>query len=106
MAPLAASSWPAVLTISSSRLCLAAEVFNVSLNVPALQMDEIVRVVRHLNAFDLQDIPPAVDCLASHAGKRVPLKKLLLWVEMAKQGLEPGAFIPLDQWSQVLRDLS
>lgn len=31
------------------------------------------------------DIPDAVETLATHCGKTVPIKKLLLWVEMAKQ---------------------
>lgn len=36
----------------------------------------------------------------------VPIKKLLLWVELAKQDLMPGQRIPLDRWESVLRDLS
>ncbi|KAJ9527852.1 hypothetical protein QJQ45_005501 [Haematococcus lacustris] len=61
------------------------EVFNVSLHVPSLRVDEIVRVVRSLDVFSLPDIPDAVDALTSHVGKTVPIKKLLLWVELAKQ---------------------
>jgi hypothetical protein len=37
----------------------------------------------------------------------VPIKKLLLWLEMARQSLpDPGAPIPLAAWTTVLQDLS
>jgi vesicle-fusing ATPase len=36
----------------------------------------------------------------------VPMKKLLLWVELAKQDLQAGEKIPLPRWEQVLQDLS
>lgn len=39
----------------------AAQVFNVSLHVPSLRVDEIVRVVRSLDVFELKDIPEAVE---------------------------------------------
>jgi vesicle-fusing ATPase len=84
----------------------AGDVFNVSLHVPALRVEEIVRVVRSLDVFNLQDIPDAVEALTSTTSKLVPIKKLLLWLEMAKQGLEPGQKIPLPVWRQVLADLS
>lgn len=53
--------------------------------MPSLRVDEIVRVVRSLDVFALNDIPDVVDALTSHCGKTVPIKKLLLWIEMAKQ---------------------
>ncbi|KAL6751966.1 N-ethylmaleimide sensitive fusion protein [Haematococcus lacustris] len=82
------------------------EVFNVSLHVPSLRVDEIVRVVRSLDVFSLPDIPDAVDALTSHVGKTVPIKKLLLWVELAKQDVEADQKIPLQRWQETLRDLS
>ena len=49
----------------------------------------------------------AVDALTTMCGKVVPVKKLLLWLEMARQDLPPGTKkIPLMQWHKVLRDLS
>lgn len=56
----------------------------------------------------IQDIPDAVEALAMVTGssKAVPIKKLLLWVELAKQDVEPGKRVPLAKWKQVLRDLS
>jgi vesicle-fusing ATPase len=60
-------------------------VFNVSLHVPALRVDEVMRVLKGLNVFEPRDIPEAMDALGSHVGKTIPMKKLLLWVEMAKQ---------------------
>lgn len=48
-----------------------------------------------------------MDSLATLHGKVVPIKKLLLWVEMARQELPPGTTkIPLARWNAVLRDLS
>ena len=76
------------------------------LHVPALRMDEIVRVVRSMEVFELRDIPDAVDALVGSIRERVPIKKLLLWIDMAKQGVEKDARIPLSRWSQVLLDLS
>lgn len=51
--------------------------------------------------------PQAVDTLATYCGKEVPIKKLLLWLEMARQDLpDPSAKIPLAAWQAVLQDLS
>ncbi len=61
------------------------QVFHVSLHVPALRVEEVVRVLRAVDSFNLSDIPDAVDTLSTHYGKTVPIKKLLLWLEMAKQ---------------------
>lgn len=45
--------------------------------------------------------------MSSLCGAVVPVKKLLLWLEMARQELdEPCAKIPLASWQKVLRDLS
>jgi hypothetical protein len=64
---------------------LAAEVFNVSLHVPSLRMDEMLRVIRSLDVFALADLPAAVNALKDHYGNTVPIKRLLLWLELAKQ---------------------
>lgn len=45
------------------------EVFNVSLHVPALRVDEVVKVLRSLDVFALGDIPQAVDLLTTIASK-------------------------------------
>ncbi|KAG2433336.1 hypothetical protein HXX76_008400 [Chlamydomonas incerta] len=82
------------------------EVFNVSLHVPSLRVDEMVKVMRSLDVFSVMDIPQAVDLLTSIHSKVVPMKKLLLWVEMARQDVPEGQKIPLARWEQVLRDLS
>lgn len=51
--------------------------------------------------------PKAVDTLSTYCGKEVPIKKLLLWLEMARQELpDPTAKIPLAAWQTVLSDLS
>ncbi len=41
------------------------EVFNVSLHVPSLRVDEMVKVLRSLDVFSVMDIPQAVDLLTS-----------------------------------------
>jgi vesicle-fusing ATPase len=52
----------------------------------------------------------AVEAMSSLVGSSmVPLKKLLLWLEMARQQLPDdaaGGKIPLSAWMKVLRDLS
>lgn len=49
----------------------------------------------------------AVDTMAGLCGNVVPMKKLLLWMEMARQELaEPNGTIPLEAWQKVLQDLS
>ncbi|KIZ04943.1 vesicle-fusing ATPase [Monoraphidium neglectum] len=81
--------------------------FNVQLHVPALRPEEVARVLRQQECFELRDIPEAVDALGTYCGKEVPIKKLLLWLEMARQELpDPTAKIPLAAWQTVLQDLS
>lgn len=46
-------------------------------------------------------LPPHV-----HVPAQVPIKKLLLWLEMAKQDVAEGQKVPISRWAQVLRDLS
>lgn len=82
------------------------EVFNISLHVPALRVEEIVRVLHALEIFQESDIPVAVDALTTQCSRTVPMKKLLLWLEMAKQELKPGQKIPLQRWQETLRDLA
>jgi hypothetical protein len=54
-----------------------------------------------------QNSRQAVDTLTTYCGKEVPIKKLLLWLEMARQELpDPTAKIPLAAWRTVLQDLS
>lgn len=45
----------------------------------------------------------AVGCLVE---AEVPIKRLLLTVDLARQGVAEGGFIPLQRWAQVLADLS
>ena len=84
-----------------------ADAFNVKLHVPGLRPEEVVRVMRALDAFELRDLPEAVEALGSATGRSTPMKKLLLWLEMARQEeVAPGGRIPLARWQQVLADLS
>jgi len=48
-----------------------------------------------------------VETMSALCGNVVPIKKLLLWMEMARQELlDPTSKIPLEAWQKVLRDLS
>lgn len=82
------------------------QVFNVTLHVPSLRTDEIIRVLRETAAFEVRDLPVAVERLTSICGQEVPLKKLLLWLEMARQEVAPGQRICLERWEQTLEHLS
>ena len=64
------------------------------------------QVLREMAVFEVRDLPGAVEALNTSVGKAIPIKKLLLWVEMARQDAAPGARIPLERWQQVLEDLS
>lgn len=44
--------------------------------------------------------------VASLLEPEIPIKRLLLLLEMARQGLDPGVRIPVLHWNQVLRDLA
>lgn len=72
------------MTCSQFASCVG-EVFNISLHVPALSVEEIGRVMRSLEVFHESDIPMAVDALTTQCSRTVPIKRLLLWIEMAKQ---------------------
>ena len=45
----------------------------------------------------------AASCLVE---AEVPIKRLLLLLDLARQGVPEGSHIPLDRWMQVLQDLS
>jgi vesicle-fusing ATPase len=90
-----------------------AAAFNVQLHVPALRPPEIAAVLEQQGAFDAADAPRALAALERYCGREVPVKKLLLWLEMARQALPDGGGsgggggkIPLDTWEAVLQDLS
>jgi hypothetical protein len=52
--------------------------------------------------------PQAVDIMVALTGSEdVPVKKLLLWLEMARQELpDPAGKIDLQAWTKVLQNLS
>lgn len=47
-----------------------------------------------------------MEALTSATSSLVPIKKLLLWLEMAKQGVDADKKIPVATWRTVLSDLS
>ncbi|CAL8461921.1 g1452 [Coccomyxa elongata] len=76
---------------------------NVCLHVPALREADVRAVLAALQAFAPTDLDAAV---ASLAEQEVPMKRLLLLVDLARQGVPDGQHISLQRWIQVLTDLS
>jgi vesicle-fusing ATPase len=106
-----------------------ADAFNVVLHVPALAAEGAARVLESVGAFGVGvGAKEAVEVLGSSVGDSVPVKKLLLWVEMARQEAIEAAgggsggdsamadgfggtsvaagHIPIGVWRKVLRDLA
>jgi vesicle-fusing ATPase len=77
------------------------DVFNANLHVPGLATNDVACLLRSLDLFDARDVQEAIDAVTANAWE-VPVKKLLLWLELARQGVEPGEKIPLDAWLTVL----
>lgn len=82
-----------------------SETFNVRLHVPGLCGTEILEVLHQLDVFWPHDVNKAVEALTSTTLQLIPIKKLLLWLEMAKQCIEPGEKIKLSAWNTVLSDV-
>ena len=74
--------------------------FNVKLRVRALDAEGQRRVLSEVGAFDEADIEGAITML----GGDVAMKRLLMLVEMARQGLAggPGSVITLQRWAECL----
>ena len=80
-----------------------AQTFNVALHVPVLSREEMRTVLGQLGAFAGQDLEAAV----LEVGEGVPIKRLLLLLDLARQGLpEEQAAVPLERWTRVIADLS
>jgi len=87
-------------------------VFNVSLTVPNLRVPEMTRVLTAENAFTT---PEEAQRAAAMLGEQVPIKRLLMLLEMARHthvGGQPqqlrqgGQVVPLAQWQRCIEDLS
>jgi vesicle-fusing ATPase len=70
-----------------------AGAFDVPITVPALQLDGVVRVLRRIDVFELRTLPAVIEELVGALGDQVPIKKLLLWAEMARQGNHPNLLL-------------
>lgn len=77
--------------------------FNVVLHVPKLKEMEITAVLKAINAFAPNEVSMAV---ASLIESEMPVKRLLLLLDMARQDVAAGAPIPLAKWNQTIRDIS
>jgi vesicle-fusing ATPase len=63
------------------------DAFNVHLNVPKLKPADMKEVLKKLDVFDPADIDNAVTAL----DEEIPIKRLLMLIEMAAQGGDKGA---------------
>ncbi|KAK9813277.1 hypothetical protein WJX72_011798 [[Myrmecia] bisecta] len=77
--------------------------FNVVTHVPRLKPQEVATVLLALDAFNPQEVDLAV---ASLLEKEIPIKRLLLLVEMARQDVPEGQRIPLPAWSKLIGDMA
>mmetsp|Transcript_45606 Transcript_45606/g.145233 ORF Transcript_45606/g.145233 Transcript_45606/m.145233 type:complete len:100 (-) Transcript_45606:515-814(-) len=84
----------------TSPSCRVDEVFNVKLRVRALDAEGQRRVLSHVGAFCDADMEGAITML----GGEVAMKRLLMLVEMARQGGGGGAdsIITLQRWAECL----
>jgi vesicle-fusing ATPase len=80
-----------------------AQTFNAALHVPALSRAEQAAVLSQVGAFTGAELEVAV----LEVGEGVPVKRLLLLVDLARQGQgEEETGVPIARWTQVIRDLS
>jgi vesicle-fusing ATPase len=82
--------------------------FNVLLHVPQLSRPEMKEVLLHLRAFSSEY---DTDIAVQEVPEDTSIKKLLLLLDLARQGLssadaaDDAAFIPINNWTRVIRDL-
>ncbi|KAK9821901.1 hypothetical protein WJX74_010997 [Apatococcus lobatus] len=76
--------------------------FNFVLHVPRLREPETKSVLAALRIFQPQELDMAA---ASLLESEVPMKRLLLLVDMARQTVPEGYAIPIARWTQVIRDI-
>ncbi|KAK9852554.1 hypothetical protein WJX84_006225 [Apatococcus fuscideae] len=76
--------------------------FNFVLHVPRLREPEIKSVLAAMKTFQPHEMEMAV---ASLLDSEVPIKRILLLVDMARQSVPEGYAIPIARWTQVIRDI-
>ena len=103
--------------------------FNVALNVPRLRCEEIRGVLQQLGAFQGHEVrnwhpspplappttcvrskqappPMQLDAAVEELPGEMPIKRLLLLLDLARQGVEEGErAVPLARWTGVIQDL-
>lgn len=87
--------------------------FNVALQVPNLTAEDVIAVLELEEAFSDAEMEEAAEATLDKLGAEVPIKKLLMLIEMARQtdapkkaGAKPTRRIPLARWKKVLDDLA
>uniref|UniRef100_A0A7S0S019 Vesicle-fusing ATPase n=2 Tax=Pyramimonas obovata TaxID=1411642 RepID=A0A7S0S019_9CHLO len=78
--------------------------FNVVLNVPLLKSEDTKQVLQHAGAFAAEEVEGAVAMLEPN----MPIKRLLMLLEMARAGGGGGAGgrIALERWVDCIQDLN
>lgn len=80
-----------------------ASTFNVVLHVPLLTKTEITSVLMQFGAFGDREVDIAVQEMSDDT----PIKRLLLLLDLARQGLpEEQRMVPLERWTKVMRELA
>jgi vesicle-fusing ATPase len=80
-----------------------AQTFNVAMHVAGLGKEEIKTVLELLGAFK----GPELDIAVAELPDGIPMKKLLLLLDLARQGLpDEEAVIPIQTWTRVIQDLA
>ncbi|KAK9812135.1 hypothetical protein WJX73_009967 [Symbiochloris irregularis] len=76
-------------------------VFTDSARVPCLKEADIRSVLVQRKAFSPAEVDMAV---AGLIDSEIPIKRLLMLVERARQGVPPGSTIPFPNWSSVIQN--
>ncbi|WZN65110.1 vesicle-fusing ATPase [Chloropicon roscoffensis] len=80
-------------------------VFNVTLNVPNLNAQSVKTVLEHISAVSKEELDAATNLLDGTNGAGLPVKKLLLLVEMARQRSNEQT-VPFSYLVDCMQDLS
>jgi vesicle-fusing ATPase len=80
-------------------------VFNITLNVPNLNTQSVKTCLQHVQAVAGEELDAATSLLDDSNGGGLPVKKLLLLVEMARQR-SSQQIVPFDYLVQCMQDLA
>ena len=95
------------LTAGIATSFLVASTFNVTLNVPNLTSEGVKTVLDKIRAVSAQELEAATNLLDNTGiGTGLPVKKLLLLVEMARQRSSSEDVVPFSYLVECMQDLA